>query len=322
MDAFVVKLNASGSCPFYATFLGGSNFDWSWDIAVDGSRAAYVVGVTESSDFPATPWAYERTHNGRDAFVVKLNASGSGLDYATFLGGSGSDMGNGIVVDGDGAAYVTGWTASSDFPTTPKAYDTTHNGGTDAFIVKLNASGSGLDYATFLGGGGDDNGIGIVVDRDGAAYVVGRTASSNFPATPGAYDTTHNGGGDAFVVKFLMPLLAVDLTVVDPNGDGGVGLGRDGDGRADLNEVAAITVMGNASNVVAPPGITISLLDPTADYGSIASATSESCSATNDCYMFSGTRSDFSHADVTFDEMLTTMRRGCSTSGQALGMWR
>ena len=191
----------------YGTFLGGSDMNDNGGIAVDGSGAAYVIGQTRSSDFPTTPGAFDTTFNGGyegDAFVVKLSADGSDLDYATFLGGSGSDEGFRIAVDGSGAAYVTGFTKSDDFPTTPGAFDTIYNGGLDygdGFLVKLNAAGSALDYATFVGGSGADYGYAIAVDGSGAAYVTGWTASSDLPTTPGAFDTTYNDTGDAFVMK-------------------------------------------------------------------------------------------------------------------------
>jgi hypothetical protein len=187
----------------YATFLGGGGNDSGRGIAVDGAGAAYVTGETWSSDFPTTPGAFDPTYNGGqfDTFVAKMNAAGSGLIYAAFLGGGQGDSGSGIAVDRAGAAYVTGATSSSDFPTTAGAFDRTPNGGADAFVVKVNVAGSGLVYATFLGGSVWDEGYGIVVDRTGAAYVTGGTDSSDFPTTPGAFDQTYNGDGDVFVVK-------------------------------------------------------------------------------------------------------------------------
>ena len=141
--------------------------------------------------------------------MVKLNAVPvQALAYATFLGGgSTGTRAQGIAVDGAGAAYVTGRTYSADFPAGP-GYDTTHNGdGKDAFVVKLNAAGTGLAYATFLGGG--EYVTASAGNRRGRErvrpYVTGDTRSTDFPTTPGAFDPTHNGGGeyggDAFVVK-------------------------------------------------------------------------------------------------------------------------
>jgi hypothetical protein len=124
-----------------------------------------------------------------------------GLDYSTFLGGTGFDQGFAIAVR-DSSAYVTGDTDSSNFRTTQGAFDRTFNGTEDAFVTKLNASGSALVYSTFLGGTNQDNGRGIAVDGSGRAYVTGFTDSSDFPTTQGAFDTTFNGtADDAFVTK-------------------------------------------------------------------------------------------------------------------------
>jgi hypothetical protein len=178
---------------------------------VDGSGNAYVAGETGSTDFPTTPGAYNTTSNGNvEAFVVKLNATGSTLSYATYLGGNSQEYGYGgggsvIAVDGSGNAYITGGTYSTDFPTTPGAYDTTSNGGGDVFVVKLDATGSALSYATYLGGSDYDSGWGIAVDGSGNAYVSGHTYSTDFPTTPGAYDTTFNSSyccDDMFITKF------------------------------------------------------------------------------------------------------------------------
>lgn len=211
-DVFVAKLNPAGSVLAYATFLGGSEGDWGYGIAVDGAKAAYITGVTQSSNFPTTSGAYNRTYRGKgDAFVAKLSPTGA-LVYATLLGGSEYDTGNAIAVDDSGIVYVTGGTRSVNFPTTDEAFDTTFGGGTcgtvsspypcpDGFVVKLDASGSALAYATFLGGSNEDEGLDIALDASKAAYVTGNTMSDDFPKTDGAYDQTHNGGDDAFVAK-------------------------------------------------------------------------------------------------------------------------
>ncbi|MBI4491551.1 MAG: SBBP repeat-containing protein [Chloroflexi bacterium] len=213
-DAFVFKLNPTGSGLAYATFLGGSGDDWAGGIAVDGVGSAYVTGDTTSTDFPTTAGAFDPTFNGGyygNAFVAKLSPSGSGLAYATFLGGSNWDEGHGIAVDGAGSAYVTGDTTSTDFPTTAGAYDTTYNGiidsieGADVFVAKVNPTGTGLAYATFLAGSNGAGGAGIAVDGTGSAYVAGFTSTrsaADFPTTAGAFDTSCDGGFmEAFVVK-------------------------------------------------------------------------------------------------------------------------
>ena len=187
----------------YSTFLGGSSGDIGYGVAVDSSGAAYVTGVMSSSDFPTSAGAYQTTLNGtQDAFVSKLAADGTSLDYSTYLGGSGSfDYGQAIAVDSSGAAYVTGYTQSGDFPTSAGAYQTTLNGVQDAFVSKLAADGTSLAYSTYLGGSSYDRGYGIAVDSSGAAYVTGFTLSGDFPTSAGAYQTTLNGSVNAFVSK-------------------------------------------------------------------------------------------------------------------------
>src|SRR5207249_7428376 len=125
-----------------------------------------------------------------DAFVTKLNPTGAALGYSTYLGGSSGDEGSGIAVDTLGNAYVTGFTASADFPTTTGAFDTTLGGTADAFVTKLNATGAALGYSTYLGGSSGDDGSGIAVDTLGNAYVTGVTRSADFATPKGAFDTT------------------------------------------------------------------------------------------------------------------------------------
>jgi hypothetical protein len=199
-DAFVAKVNPSGTALVYAGFLGGSYYDVGRGIAVDASGNAYVTGETASADFPAVVGP-DTTFNGgfQDAFVAKVNPSGTALVYAGFLGGSSSDAGYGIAVDASGNAYVTGYTASADFPAVVGP-DTIYKGNGDAFVAKVNPSGTALVYAGFLGGSGNDRGYGIAVDASGNAYVTGETGSVDFPAVVGP-DLSHNGGVDAFVAK-------------------------------------------------------------------------------------------------------------------------
>jgi hypothetical protein len=207
MDAFVAKLNAAGSALTYSTFLGGGNGDYALSIAVDAPGNAYLTGKTLSSDFPTTTGALDQSHNGdHDVFVTKLNSVGNSLVYSTFLGSSGSDEGLAVAVDAAGNAYVTGYTYSTDFPTTTGALDQSFNGSMDAFVAKLNAAGSGLTYSTFLGGGNWDGAESIAVDGAGNAYVTGWTDSADFPTTAGALDGSFNGGdADGFVIKLALP---------------------------------------------------------------------------------------------------------------------
>jgi beta-propeller repeat-containing protein len=198
-DAFVTKIDAAGSTLVYSTYLGGSGDDAGNDIAVDGAGSAYVTGSTGSANFPAANPLQAGFGGGNDAFVTKLNAAGSALVYSTYLGGSGGDFGAGIAVDGAGNASVTGWTTSTNFPTT-NPVQASNGGFADAFVTKIDPAGSALVYSTYLGGSAGDFGYGIALGRTGNAYVTGSTDSANFPAaTPiqGGY----GGGGDAFVLS-------------------------------------------------------------------------------------------------------------------------
>ncbi|MFQ6009213.1 MAG: SBBP repeat-containing protein, partial [Candidatus Zixiibacteriota bacterium] len=175
-DVFVTKFSATGDSLIYSTYLGGNgaNGDCGYGIAVDDTGNAYVTGYTYSANFPTTPDAYDNSKNGlNDVFVTKLSPSGN-LVYSTYLGGAGSDDGYGIAVDDSGNAYVTGWTHSSNFPTTDCAYDTIFN-GSDVFVTKFSATGDSLVYSTFLGKWGGEMGYGIAVDTSGNAYVTGHT---------------------------------------------------------------------------------------------------------------------------------------------------
>jgi hypothetical protein len=199
-DAFVTKLSATGNSLLYSTYLGAGNPDYGCGIAVDGSGSAYVTGYTYSFNFP-TVNPYDGSHNGLyDVFVTRLSAAGNSLLYSTFLGGSSSDFGLGIAVDGSGSAYVTGFTESSNFPTV-NAYDGSFNGYYDVFVARLSAAGNSLLYSTYLGGTYIDEALGITVDDSGSAYVTGYTYSSDFP-TVNPYDGSFNGYIDVLVAKF------------------------------------------------------------------------------------------------------------------------
>jgi uncharacterized protein (TIGR03437 family) len=198
-NAFVTKLTPAGSALVYSTYLGGNTSDTGYGIAVDGAGLAYVTGDTYSTNFP-TQSAYQATYRGSgDAFVTKLTAAGNALVYSTYLGGSSFEVGNGIAVDAAGSAYVMGSTQSADFPT-QLPYQATYHGSSDAFVTKLSPAGNALVYSTYLGGNGQDNGGGIAVDSAGSAYVIGYTASTDFP-TQSPYQATCQGGEDAFMTK-------------------------------------------------------------------------------------------------------------------------
>jgi hypothetical protein len=204
-DAFVAKFDSGGRL-MYSTFLGGSVGDQGEALSVDGSGSVTIVGLTSSPDFPTTPSAYDSSHNGGlDAFVARLSADGSTLEYATFLGGASDDHGQGVAGDPRHGLVVAGITRSADFPTTPGAFDRGYNGDVDTFVVQFSPDGSSLTGATYLGGSlGDgvlDNSTPVGVDAFGDAYLVGTTSSTDFPTTPGVFDPIHNGEADIFVAK-------------------------------------------------------------------------------------------------------------------------
>jgi len=239
-DVFVTKLNASGSGLVYSTYIGGSDDDYGYAIALDGSGNAYVTGATSSTDYAVTAGAFQTTNGGGgDVFVTKLNASGIGLLYSTYIGGSGEEYGRAIAVDGSGNAYVTGYTSSTNYHVTANAFQTTYGGGTyDVFVTKLIASGSNLVYSTYIGGSSDDEGYGIAVDGSGNAYVTGLTKSTDYDVTSGAFQTTYGGGyfygGDVFVTKLNASGsgLVYSTYIGGSDDDYGFGIAVDGSGNA------------------------------------------------------------------------------------------
>jgi hypothetical protein len=229
-----VSISIAGQL-IYSTFLGGSGiWDYGYGTAVDTIGNAYITGRTASSDFPTTSGAFDTTINFWDAFVTKLNVVGSALVYSTYLGGSGADYGYGITVDSAGYAYITGYTESSDFPTTPGAFDTTIGPWWDVFVTKLNINGSVLIYSTFLGGSNNDFGYAIALNPGGNAYITGWTSSTNFSTTPGAFDTTLNGSNDSFVIKLNAGGSALEYSTYLGGSwtDGGSGIAVDEIGNA------------------------------------------------------------------------------------------
>jgi uncharacterized repeat protein (TIGR01451 family) len=204
-DAFVTQIiSSSGSYTLaYSTYLGGSNNDLARDIAVDGAGDAYVTGYSHSSDFPITPDAIQTDQGGADAFVTGIVDAGGAYVYSTYLGGSGNDRGSGIAVNSVGGAYVTGYTASSDFPS-HDAIQPNRRGLDDAFVTQIIEAGGVYTYAysTYLGGQSADQGNGIAVNSAGDAYVTGYTISSDFP-THRAIQPGRAGGYDAFVTQII-----------------------------------------------------------------------------------------------------------------------
>ena len=199
-DAFVAKLNPSGSQVIYSTYLGGSREDRAFRIAVNAASSAYVIGDTDSTDFPLANAAQQSNAGSTDAFVAKLNPSGNQLVYSTYLGGSGIDGATAIAVDPAGSAYVTGFTASTNFPTANPVQGS-FGGAYDGFVSRLSASGSSLDYSTYLGGSGVDSAFGVATDSRSIAYVMGVTASVNFPTANPLQPMNGGGAADIFIAK-------------------------------------------------------------------------------------------------------------------------
>ncbi len=195
-DAFVAKLDPGGSL-VYATYLGGSAADEGSGVAVGSSGGASVVGTTSSADFPTRSPVQATRAGTSDAFVARLDPSGAGLAYATYLGGSNAEEGRGVALDPSGRAHVTGMTRSANFPTR-NPVQAARGGGWDAFVAALDPAGSALSYSTYLGGGGTDAGFDVAVSGTGSAHVTGLTASSNFP-TRNPFQAARSGGSDAFV---------------------------------------------------------------------------------------------------------------------------
>jgi len=199
VDAFLVRYNASGTAVEFATYLGGSGDDRALAVAVDGLGQPVLAGSTASTNFPLQNAVQTMSAGGRDAFVAKLNASGTGFIFSTYLGGAGQDEGRAVAVDAAGNVYVGGATYSSNFPTL-HAFQTTSAGGQDGFLAKFGSGGSRL-YSTLLGGQADDRVNAVAVDAAGQLYATGATASANFPVVAGGLQPALGGGQDAFVVK-------------------------------------------------------------------------------------------------------------------------
>lgn len=199
-DAFLAKLDPSGSSLVYSTYLGGSDTDYGYGVAVDASGDVFVTGSTLSMDFPTMSPLQVGNDGYSDAFVSEFNPLGTGLLYSTYLGGTGGDVGYAIALDGAGNPYVAGYTTSTDFPT-QNALQSSLAGGADAFIAEINPETSSLVFSTYLGGSGADVAYALALDAAGSIYVAGSSSSDDFPVTAGAFQTANHGQGDAFIAK-------------------------------------------------------------------------------------------------------------------------
>lgn len=246
---FVAKLDSTLSTLLYSSYLGGSGSQSGQGIAVDSSGNAYIAGYTNSTNFPITPGSLQPAFGGgtcsgapcNDAFITKLNPTGSGLVYSTYFGGNNVDQAQAMALDTNGNVYITGFTASSNLPTTPGVVQPGFGGGADAFLMKLNSQGTGMIYSTYLGGNNVDLGNGLAIDSNGNAYVVGDTFSTNFPTTPGVFQPAAKGGtcgtnpcDDAFVTK------------VNPLGTGLIYSTYLGGSNSDFAQAVAVDAIGDA----------------------------------------------------------------------------
>jgi hypothetical protein len=231
VDAYLTKLSPDGQKVIYSTFLGGSGFEYGWDVAVDSAGNAYMTGFTQSTDFPTTHALQPTNHGNTNAFVAKINPTGNAFVFSTYLGGSDTDLGTSIAADSSGNSYVGGYAKSTDFPTA-HAIQPTNHGGFDAFVAKISGNGGALLYSTYLGGTANESefdagyrDLGIAVDSAGSAYVAGTTKSTDFPITPLAFQKSLKGGADAFVAKIASqttpPVITLSVTpkvLWPPNG--------------------------------------------------------------------------------------------------------
>jgi len=278
-DAFIAKVNATGTALLYAGYIGGSSTDVGHDIAVDTAGNVYISGFTNSSQttFPVLGGP-DVTYNGStDAFVAKVNATGTALLYAGYIGGADFDASHSIALDGAGNVYLAGATFSNQttFPVRDGP-DLILEGNTDAFVTKVDAAGASLLYATYIGGAGEENGTGVTVDAAGNVYVVGHTSSNQatFLVLRGP-DMTHNGDYDVYVTKLSdgpstysvsghithnnQPLVGVTVSA----GAGGSAT-TDGNGSYTLSGLAAgsYTLTPSLSSYVFTPATTTVVLPP------------------------------------------------------------
>jgi hypothetical protein len=229
-DVFISRFS-SLSTLLSSTFLGGSNDDYATSIRTDQAGNVFVVGYTNSSNFP-TFAGYDNSYNGGyDIFISKLSSSLSSLIASTYLGGTNNDYARSLFIDQSGNIFVSGYTNSSNFPVV-SGYDNTYNGGQDAFVSKLNNSLNSLVASTYLGGSSDDYATSLLIDQSGNVYVAGYTNSSDFPTTPGVYDNSYNGGYDAFISRLNNSLssLSASTYLGGSNDDYATSISRDQSG--------------------------------------------------------------------------------------------
>jgi hypothetical protein len=204
-DFFITVLNRDASSLLFSTFIGGKNSDQAGKLVLDSNENFLLIGTSESINYPVTPLAYNKTNNGEgDVVITKLNSAGSNIIYSSYLGGSSTEYGSDIKFDSLSNNYITGFTYSSDFPTTPGAYNRTFQYDVFGYVVKIDSTLSNIIFATYIGDS-LDRAHRIIIDKDLNSYVSGSTRSRNFPTTPNAWSRTNQGIEDAFITK-LNPL--------------------------------------------------------------------------------------------------------------------
>ena len=230
IDIFLLKLNTMGSSLLFSTLIGGDDTEYVRGLFVDTSGYPYITGSTNDGDvdYPTTTGAYDTSQNGkRDVYLTKFSKDGASLQFSTLIGGEGLDYGNGLHVDSNGNSYIIGSTdnVTIAFPTTNGAYDTTLNGGWDVFVCKIDPTGSNLLRSTYVGGSGWDVGKSICVDNGGNIYITGYAGDgvTDYPTTPGAFDTSANGMDDVFVNKLDNNLSSLQYSTFLGSGFGDTG---------------------------------------------------------------------------------------------------
>ena len=230
---FLGRVNAEGTAWEFAPWIGSTGESYAYAVAVDAADRVYIAGETTASNFPTTPGAFDTTYNGGayDGFVARLSPDLQTFQYSTFLGGSGYDYGFDVSTDGTGRAYVAGSTYSADFPTWANAFDSSYNGGGDAYLARFNPAGSALEYVTFVGGAGEDSGFATAVGGGSRVFLAGRTQSTDFPTSPGAFDGSYNGFTDGYVTALNIsepaPLAVWHMEAEDGTRAGGMRVGTD-----------------------------------------------------------------------------------------------
>ena len=215
-DFFVSKLDPGLETLIASTYIGGSGREFSLSMVVGGDGSIYLAGVTDSRDFPTTPDSYDVSGGyGNDFVVFKLDGGLTTLQASTYLGGTGRETAarSFLALDGNGNVYITGYTESRNFPTTPGSYDTTYNGGGDSIVSKLDPDLGELLASTYIGSSGTDWAYALAID-DGRVYFTGHTDSEGYPFIPGAYDGNLNGGTDAFVTSLSLDLATLEASTI------------------------------------------------------------------------------------------------------------